>query len=100
FTLYVFISKRFVQASLTHRVTCKQIAVSGTNSKDIKAALKSWCDIPTCLAVGRILADRAREADVYTASYTPRARDKFQGKIRVVVQSLIDNGIKVKVYLD
>ncbi|XP_030939876.1 uncharacterized protein LOC115964761 [Quercus lobata] len=100
FTLDVFISKRFVSASLTHRVTSKQVAVAGTNSKDIKAALKSRSDIPACLAIGRILADRAREADVYTASYTPRDRDKFEGKIRAVVQSLIDNGIDVKVYLD
>ncbi|KAH0980070.1 hypothetical protein GBA52_007247 [Prunus armeniaca] len=97
FTLDVFISKRFVSASITHRVTCKQVAVAGTNSKDIKAVLKSRCDIPACLAVGQILADRAREADVYTASYTPRDRDKFEGKIRAVVQSLIDSGIDVKV---
>ncbi|KAB1202357.1 hypothetical protein CJ030_MR8G004618 [Morella rubra] len=100
FTLDVFISKRFVSASLTHRVTSKQVAVAGTNSKDIKAALKSRSDIPACLAVGRILSERAREADVYTASYTPRDRDKFEGKIRAVVQSLIDNGIDVKIYLD
>ncbi|KAJ4848264.1 hypothetical protein Tsubulata_023609 [Turnera subulata] len=100
FTLDVFISKRFVSASLTHRVTCKQVAVAGTNSKDIKAVLRSRCDIPACIAVGQILAERAREADVYTASYTPRERDKFEGKIRAVVQSLIDNGIDVKVYLD
>ncbi|KAI0497948.1 hypothetical protein KFK09_021189 [Dendrobium nobile] len=100
FTLDVFISKRFVSASLTHRVTCKQVAVAGTNSKDIKAVLKSRSDVPACLAVGRILAERAREADVYTASYTPRERDRFEGKIRAVVQSLIDNGIDVKVYLD
>ncbi|CAL9007554.1 unnamed protein product [Prunus brigantina] len=100
FTLDVFISKRFVSASITHRVTCKQVAVAGTNSKDIKAVLKSRCDIPACLAVGQILSDRAREADVYTASYTPRDRDKFEGKIRAVVQSLIDSGIDVKVYLD
>ncbi|XP_047342049.1 50S ribosomal protein L18 [Impatiens glandulifera] len=100
FTLDVLISKRFVTASLTHRVTSKQVAVAGTNSKDIKAALKSRADIPACLSIGRILADRAREADVYTASYTPRDRDKFEGKIRAVVQSLIDNGIDVKVYLD
>ncbi|EXB67643.1 hypothetical protein L484_010209 [Morus notabilis] len=100
FTLDVLISKRFVTASLTHRVTSKQVAVAGTNSKDIKAALKSRSDIPACLAIGRILADRAREADVYTASYTPRDRDKFEGKIRAVVQSLIDNGIDVKIYLD
>ncbi|MQM17256.1 hypothetical protein Taro_050227 [Colocasia esculenta] len=100
FTLDVFISKRFVSASITHRVTSKQVAVAGTNSKDIKAVLRSRSDIPACLAVGRILADRAREADVYTASYTPRERDKFEGKIRAVVQSLIDNGIDIKVYLD
>uniref|UniRef100_A0A2P2ISC9 L18 ribosomal protein Heart Stopper n=1 Tax=Rhizophora mucronata TaxID=61149 RepID=A0A2P2ISC9_RHIMU len=100
FTLDVFISKRFVSASLTHRVTSKQVAVAGTNSKDIKAVLKSRSDIPACLAIGRILSERAREADVYTASYTPRERDKFEGKIRAVVQSLIDNGIDVKVYLD
>ncbi|KAI3447160.1 hypothetical protein Pfo_003825 [Paulownia fortunei] len=100
FTLDVFISKRFVSASITHRVTCKQVAVAGTNSKDIKAVLRSRSDIPACLAVGQILSDRAREADVYTASYTPRERDKFEGKIRAVVQSLIDNGIDIKIYLD
>ncbi|XP_027772404.1 uncharacterized protein LOC114076901 [Solanum pennellii] len=100
FTLDVFISKRFVSVSITHRVTCKQVAVVGTNSKDIKAVLKSRSDIPACLSVGHILSDRAREADVYTASYTPRNRDKFKGKIRVVFQSLIDNGIDIKVYLD
>ncbi|CAL9203443.1 unnamed protein product, partial [Musa hybrid cultivar] len=100
FSLDVFISKRFVSASVTHRVTCKQVAVAGTNSKDIKAVLKSRSDIPACLAVGRFLAERAKEADVYTCTYAPRERDKFEGKIRAVVQSLIDNGIDVKVYLD
>ncbi|XP_059069238.1 uncharacterized protein LOC131039430 isoform X1 [Cryptomeria japonica] len=100
FTLDVFISKRFVSASITHRVTSKQVAVAGTNSKDIKAILRSKADIPACLAVGRILAERSREADVYSAVYTPRDRDKFEGKIRAVVQSLIDNGIDIKVYLN
>jgi ribosomal protein L18 len=100
FTLDVFISKRFVSASLTHRVTCRQVAVAGTNSKDVKAVLRSRCDIPACMSIGRILSERAKEADVYTASYTPRDQDKFEGKIRAVVQSLIDNGIDVKIYLD
>ena len=36
---------------------------------------------------------------MYTASYTPRDRDKFEGKIRAVVQSLIDNGIDVKIII-
>ncbi|KAB2629780.1 hypothetical protein D8674_007299 [Pyrus ussuriensis x Pyrus communis] len=99
FTLDVFISKRFVSASITHRVTTKQVATAGTNSKDIKAVLKSHCDRPACLAVDQILADRAREADVYTAAYTLPDRDKFEGKMRAVVQSLIDNGLMLKFIL-
>lgn len=99
FTLDVFISKRFVSASLTHRVTSWQVAVSGTNSKDIKVAHKSRSDIPACLAIGRMLSERAREADVYTVSYTPREKDNFKGKVRAVIQSLIDNGIHVDVKL-
>ncbi|KAL3750264.1 hypothetical protein ACJRO7_011285 [Eucalyptus globulus] len=87
FTLDVFISKQYISASLTHRVACKQVAIS-------------QLDIPACLALGQILADQAGEADVYTASYTPRERDKFEGKIEAVVQSLIDSGIDIKVYLD
>ncbi|GAV64216.1 hypothetical protein CFOL_v3_07734 [Cephalotus follicularis] len=100
FTLDVFISKRLVQASLTHGVTSKQVAVAGTNSKDIKAVLKSQSDIPASLYVGRILVEMGREADVYTLHlYTPKEWDKFEGKIRAVVQSLVDNGIQVKTHL-
>ncbi|XP_073043354.1 uncharacterized protein [Primulina eburnea] len=99
FTLDIFILKCIVSASVTHRITCNQVAVSGTNSNDMKDVLKPRSEIPVCLAIGRNLADRAREVDVYTASYTPRESDKFDGKIRAV-QPLIDNGIDIKFYLD
>ncbi|KAF1002066.1 hypothetical protein AG4045_024954, partial [Apium graveolens] len=83
--------------SITHGITSKRVVVAGTNSKDIKVALNLRSDILACLSIAKILSDRGREADVYTASYTPRDRDKFEGKIREVVQSLIDNGIDIKV---
>ncbi|KAL3750209.1 hypothetical protein ACJRO7_011230 [Eucalyptus globulus] len=63
------------------------------------AVLKSQSDTPACLAVGQALADGGREADECTASYTARARDKFEGKIITVVQSLIDIGIDIKFIL-
>lgn len=72
--------------------------MAATNSKDIKAAFPSRSDEPVCLAIDRILAERASEA--YTATDTLRKGDKFEGKIRAVIQSLIDSAIDVKVYLD
>ncbi|KAK3433579.1 hypothetical protein EUGRSUZ_D01469 [Eucalyptus grandis] len=79
FMLDVFISNRFVSTSRAPRIARKWVAVVGANSKDIKAVVK-------------------REPDVYAASYTPGDREKFEGKIRTVVQSLID--IDIKIYLD
>lgn len=98
--LDVCISERLISVSLTHRVTWKEVAVVDTNTKEIKAILMSRSDTPACLTVGQMLAGWVREADVYTASYTPRERDKFEGKIRAVVRSLNDSGNHVKVYLD
>ncbi|XP_039167709.1 uncharacterized protein LOC120293018 [Eucalyptus grandis] len=98
FMLDVFISKRFVSTSLAPRIACRQVAVMGANSKDIKAVVKSQSDIQPCLAVGWISVDRAREANVYTAFSTLRDREQFEGKIKTVVQSLIN--IDIKIYLD
>ncbi|KAI6684802.1 hypothetical protein NL676_030715 [Syzygium grande] len=94
------ISKLFALTSLTHRVLCSRFALLGTKSKDIKVILKSQSDMQAHLVVGCISADRVGEADVCTASYTPRERDTSKGKIIAVVQSLIDSGIDIKVYLD
>ena len=67
FTLDVFISKRFVSASLTHRSTCRQVAVAGTNSKDIKAALTSRSDVPACLSVARSARNRPTDRHAGTS---------------------------------
>lgn len=39
--------RQFVSASLTHRVTSKQVAVAGTNSKDVGNGSK-WVLIDSC----------------------------------------------------
>ncbi|CAL1406558.1 unnamed protein product [Linum trigynum] len=67
-----------VRVSIAHRVTSEQVAVAGMNSKDIEAV----------------------QTRTLLFTLPGRERDKFEGKIRAVVQSLIDNGIDVKVHLD
>ncbi|KAL3738752.1 hypothetical protein ACJRO7_020167 [Eucalyptus globulus] len=93
FTLDVFISKHLISASLTNRSCASKSLWRIT-------LLKSRPNIPLRLAVGGILADRVIEANVGTASYTPRERDKFEGEIRASSVSLIDSVIDINVYLD
>ncbi|WOL08098.1 serine/threonine-protein kinase tricorner isoform X1 [Canna indica] len=99
FCLDIYISKASVRACIVHRVTSKVVAVAHSISKDMKFDLKSRKDSTACAAVGGILAQRAIEDDIHNVIYTPRKGEKIEGKIQIVLQSIIDHGVDVKVKL-
>lgn len=97
FCLDIFISKASVRACVVHRVTSKVVAVAHSISKDFKFDLASTKNKTTCAAVGAILAQRALADDIHDIVYTPRKGERVEGKLQIVLQSIIDNGINVKV---
>lgn len=97
FCLDVYISKASVRACIVHRFTSKVVAVAHSISKDMKFDLGSTRNAAACAAVGEVLAQRALGDDIHDVIYTPRKGEKLEGKLQVVVQSLIDNGVNVKV---
>lgn len=99
FCLDIFVSKGSVRACIIHRVTSKVVAVAHSISKDMKFDLKSTRSSATCAAVGRILAQRALADDIHDAVYTPRKGDKLEGKLKIVLQSIIRCGVNIKVKL-
>lgn len=99
FCLDIFITKGSVRASIIHRATSKVVAVAHSISKDLKFDLNSRKDAKACATVGVVLAQRAIEDDIHNVVYTPRKGDKIEGKLQIVLQSIIDNGVDVKVKL-
>ncbi|KAM0985211.1 hypothetical protein ACFX13_012732 [Malus domestica] len=99
FCLDIFISKASVRACIIHRVTSKVVVVAHSISKDMKFDLCSTRNAAACAAVGEILAQRALDDDIHDVIYTPRKGDKLEGKLQIVLQSVIDSGINVKVKL-
>ncbi|THU74035.1 hypothetical protein C4D60_Mb04t29120 [Musa balbisiana] len=99
FCLDIYISKGSVRACIVHRITSKVVAVAHSISKDMKFDLKSRKDATACAAVGAVLAQRAIEDDIHNVVYTPRKWERIEGKIQIVLQSIIDHGIDVKVKL-
>lgn len=95
FSLDVFLSGKYVHASIMHRVTSKVVAVVSTNAKEFRHNLKSYKDFTACKIVGETLAQRAKEADVFTVVYEPRKGEKFEGRLAAVVHTIEDNGINV-----
>ncbi|KAM3762746.1 hypothetical protein ACB098_01G369200 [Castanea mollissima] len=99
FCLDIYISKASVRACVVHRVTSKVVAVAHSISKDMKFDLASTRNVTACGAVGAVLAQRALADDIHDVVYTPRKGDRLEGKLQIVLQSIIDNGINVKVKL-
>ncbi|XP_051152895.1 uncharacterized protein LOC127266622 [Andrographis paniculata] len=99
FCLDIHITKGSVRASIIHRATSKVVAVAHSISKDMKFDMSSCKNRSACVAVGEVLARRALEDDIHNAVYTPRRGEKLEGKLQVVLKSIIDGGICVKVKL-
>ncbi|CAA7019000.1 unnamed protein product [Microthlaspi erraticum] len=97
FCLDIYISKASVRACVVHRVTSKVVTVAHSISKDMKFDLGSTRNAAACAAVGTVLAQRTLEDDIHDVVYTPRRGDKVEGKLEVVLQAIIDNGVNVKV---
>lgn len=99
FCLDIYVSKGSVRASIIHRATSKVVAVAHSISKDMKFDLGSTKNRSTCVAVGEVLAQRALADDIHNVVYTPRKGEVLQGKLQLVLQSIIDHGVAVKVKL-
>ncbi|XP_077242940.1 ribosomal L18p/L5e family protein [Tasmannia lanceolata] len=93
FLLNVFFSKRFIHAKVVHRGTSKVISVASTNAKDLRNTLPSLTDNDACRVIGRLIAERSMEADVFAMSFDPKKDERIEGKLGIVLDTIKENGI-------
>ncbi|KAG9452982.1 hypothetical protein H6P81_005886 [Aristolochia fimbriata] len=91
FLLNVFFSKRFIHAKVMHRGTSKVISVATTNAKDLRNTLPSLTDSEACRTIGRLIAERSMEADVYAISYEPKKDERIEEFETKMVLHLLQN---------
>ncbi|CAK9178984.1 unnamed protein product [Ilex paraguariensis] len=93
FLLNVFFSKRFIHAKVMHRGTSKVISVATTNSKDLRNTLPSLTDNNACRVIGKLIAERSKEADVFAMSYEPRKDERIEGRLGIILDTIKENDI-------
>lgn len=93
FLLNVFFSKRFVHAKVMHRGTSKVISVATTNAKDLRNTLPSLTDTNACRVIGKLIAERSKEADVFAVSYETKKNERIEGRLGIVLDTIKENGI-------
>ncbi|KFK39347.1 hypothetical protein AALP_AA3G232300 [Arabis alpina] len=93
FLLNVFFSRKFIHAKVMHRPTSKVISVATTNARDIRTNIPSLVDNEACILIGKLIAERSKEADVYAVSYEPRKGERIEGKLGLVIDTIKEHGI-------
>ncbi|XVE69538.1 hypothetical protein DITRI_Ditri09bG0160100 [Diplodiscus trichospermus] len=93
FLLNVFFSKRFIHAKVMHRNTSKVVSVASTNAKDLRYTLPSLTDGNACKVIGKLIAERSMEADVFAMSYEPQKNERIEGKLGIVIDTIKESGI-------
>ncbi|KAG6552159.1 hypothetical protein Mapa_006261 [Marchantia paleacea] len=93
FMLDVFISHKYIHAKVMHRVTSRVVSVATTNAKELRFSLPSLTDDNACKTVGKLLAERSIEADVFAVKFDLRKNEKFEGKLALVVNTMVEHGV-------
>ncbi|KAL3815216.1 hypothetical protein ACJIZ3_016484 [Penstemon smallii] len=93
FLLNVFFSKRFVHAKVMHRGTSKVISVATTNARDLRNSLPSLTDNDACRVIGKLIAERSKEADVFAISYELKKNERVEGRLAIILDTIQESGI-------
>lgn len=100
----VFFSKRYTYASILHKASPADgghyIASASTLQRDVRDLLRdsnaSHCDVRASVLVGRLLAEKAKEARVDEIHFDNHRNLQYQGKLRALIESIRSNGVRVK----
>eukprot|EP00250_Pteridium_aquilinum_P026192 c3252_g1_i1 orf=92-673(+) len=93
FMLDINISRRYLSCKVVHRVTGKAVSVATTNARDLRNSLPSLIDANACKTVGKLLAERTKAADVFAVTYEPRRHEKLEGRLALILDTILANDI-------
>ncbi|BAF09699.1 Os02g0689700, partial [Oryza sativa Japonica Group] len=55
--------------------------------------LPSLVDDNACRTIGRLIAERSMDADVFAMSYEPKKNERIEGKLGIVIDTIKEHGI-------
>ncbi|PHU01892.1 hypothetical protein BC332_27143 [Capsicum chinense] len=64
---------------IMHRGTSKVISIATTNARDLRNTVSSLTDNDAARVIGKLIAERSEESDVYAIAYEPGKNERIEG---------------------
>lgn len=91
--MVVFRSNKYLYTQVVDDSTGNVIASASTLEKDVRSDLKSTKDKEAAKAIGKLIAERLKDAKVQQVVFDRNAYN-FTGRIKIFADSARENGIK------
>ena len=91
--LNVFRSNAHLYAQVIDDTTGKTLVSASTLDKEIKGKLKSGANLAAAVAVGRLVAERALQANLKSVVFD-RGGYRFHGRIKALAEASREKGLK------
>ena len=91
--LSVHRSLKHIYAQLISPCNTKVLAAASTVEKDIQSQLKNCGNVAAAVAVGRIIAERAKKAGITKVAFD-RSGYKYHGRVRALAEAAREGGLE------
>jgi large subunit ribosomal protein L18 len=91
--LSVFRSSKHIYAQVIDDEQGRTVASASTIDKTLRPDLKTGCDTSAAAAVGKLVAERAKEAGVETVVFD-RGGYRYHGRVKAVADAAREAGLK------
>ncbi|MDI9313432.1 MAG: 50S ribosomal protein L18 [Hydrotalea sp.] len=89
----VYRSNRHLQVQIIDDVASKTVVACSTMEKELRGKLKSTSNIEAATMVGKVLAERAKQAGIKAVMFD-RGGYKYHGRVKAIAESLRSNGME------
>ncbi|KAM3290707.1 hypothetical protein P3S67_018996 [Capsicum chacoense] len=75
------------------RRSSKVISIATTNARDLGNILSSLTDNDATRVIGKLIAERSNESDVYVIAYEPEKNERIKGILGIILDTIQKNEI-------
>ncbi|XP_042476917.1 50S ribosomal protein L18-like [Macadamia integrifolia] len=95
YVLKMHFTNKYVNAQVTHSPTATVAASANSQEKLLRLGMECTRDVAAAGEIGKILGERLLLKDIPAVSVLLKREQKYHGKVKAVIDSLRETGIKL-----
>ncbi|KAK2640583.1 hypothetical protein Ddye_028378 [Dipteronia dyeriana] len=95
YVLKMHFTNKFVNAQVIHSPTATVASSASSQEKALRPIMESTRDVAAAGMIGKILAERLLSKNIPAVSVFLKREQKYHGKIKAVIDSLREGGVKL-----